>query len=571
MPDPHAPPAATTKATSAASGSGLFSPRTVELVQKSWGAVMPISEVAAKLFYDRLFELDPTVRPLFKPDLRDQKKKLMQTLAVAVDGLTNPAKLVPVLESLGARHAGYRVVDRHYDLVGAALLWTLREGLGEAFTVEVEQAWTEVYTVIADVMKRASAQAAPAPKPASALGFGQIGGPRPKEPAPAARTAVPGPIVKRGVVVPAPSASAIYEISPDSAPIAGRTLVGLAEPGATDQPLSKHTVELVQRSWAVVMPIADAASLLFYDRLFELDPTLKPMFKSDIREQRKKLMQTLGVAVDGLSNLAKLIPVLQNLGVRHAGYRVLDRHYDLVGEALLWTLREGLNDAFTAEIEVAWTEVYTLIAGVMKQAAAEHGSAHDEAASPASTPTIRERASSPSMDDDAATLQYDPIQLPHDGTRPAASPSAVEPSFAHEQFSLVDSTRSPRVAIRAPSVETPVPRGVTLPASGQEMTVKLTVKLDSPLVLPAQEPRAAESTSPGLALGLALATMCMLASMGVAGAFALGASRPGEAPHLAILVGVPVALLVLTLAAFGLGYAWGKGRTPAPVANQPPR
>src|SRR6185369_3640916 len=102
---------------------------------------------------------------------------------------------------------------------------------------------------------------------------------------------------------------------------------------------------------------------------------LRSMFKSDLASQKKKLMQTLGVAVDGLNSLDKLVPVLQALGVRHAGYMVQDAHYDTVGEALIWTLGEGLGDAFTADAQAAWRAVYRLVATVMKEAAAAHAGA----------------------------------------------------------------------------------------------------------------------------------------------------------------------------------------------------
>lgn len=136
-----------------------------------------------------------------------------------------------------------------------------------------------------------------------------------------------------------------------------------------------RTVELVQASWARVVPIADTAATLFYGRLFELDPGLRPLFKGDLGAQKMKLMQTLGVAVDGLSNTAKLVPVLRSLGARHVGYRVADRHYEVVGEALLWTLRQGLGEGFTPEVEAAWVEIYGLVASVMKQGAAERRAA----------------------------------------------------------------------------------------------------------------------------------------------------------------------------------------------------
>jgi len=95
---------------------------------------------------------------------------------------------------------------------------------------------------------------------------------------------------------------------------------------------------LVQESFAGIAGIADDAAVLFYQRLFELDPSLRPMFRGDMAEQRKKLMQMLTAAVKGLDRLDQLVPVVQDLGRRHAGYGVEDRHYDTVGAALLWTL-----------------------------------------------------------------------------------------------------------------------------------------------------------------------------------------------------------------------------------------
>jgi hemoglobin-like flavoprotein len=128
---------------------------------------------------------------------------------------------------------------------------------------------------------------------------------------------------------------------------------------------------LVQESFAAVMPIADDAAALFYRRLFELDPALERMFKGDMTEQRRKLMQMLTAAVKGLDRLDQLVPVVEDLGRRHSGYGVADAHYDTVGAALLWTLEKGLGNAFTPEVKDAWIAVYGLLAGTMKNAAKE--------------------------------------------------------------------------------------------------------------------------------------------------------------------------------------------------------
>ena len=127
--------------------------------------------------------------------------------------------------------------------------------------------------------------------------------------------------------------------------------------------------QMVQESWQQVVPIADTAASLFYGKLFELDPSLKPMFKGPMPEQGKKLMQMITVAVKGLDDLGTLVPAVQALGRRHGGYGVQDAHYETVATALLWTLGQGLGDRFTPPVQEAWTITYTVLADTMKQAA----------------------------------------------------------------------------------------------------------------------------------------------------------------------------------------------------------
>jgi len=129
--------------------------------------------------------------------------------------------------------------------------------------------------------------------------------------------------------------------------------------------------ELVQKTWVMVVPIADKAAELFYGRLFELEPEYKVMFKNDMTEQGKKLMKTINIAVEALNDVEPLVPTLKQMGADHAGYGVKDRDYNVVGAALLWTLEQGLGDAFTDEVRNAWGAVYDLLASVMKQGAAE--------------------------------------------------------------------------------------------------------------------------------------------------------------------------------------------------------
>ena len=137
-----------------------MTPQQVQLIKQSFAKVAPIAGQAADLFYGRLFEIAPQVRPLFKGDITAQGQKLMSTIALAVGSLDKLPELVPIVQDLGRRHAGYGVKDEHYDSVGQALLWTLDKGLGADFTPEVKEAWTAVYMVLADTMKGAARQAA---------------------------------------------------------------------------------------------------------------------------------------------------------------------------------------------------------------------------------------------------------------------------------------------------------------------------------------------------------------------------------------------------------------------------
>ena len=133
--------------------------------------------------------------------------------------------------------------------------------------------------------------------------------------------------------------------------------------------MTPKQIALVQGSWTKVQTISDAAAKLFYHKLFSLDPSLKSLFKGDMAEQGAKLMAMIGFAVQGLSRLDRIVPGLQALGRRHAGYGVQNRHYAIVASALLWTLKEGLGEDFTPEVSDAWSAAYELLSGTMQEAA----------------------------------------------------------------------------------------------------------------------------------------------------------------------------------------------------------
>jgi hemoglobin-like flavoprotein len=135
--------------------------------------------------------------------------------------------------------------------------------------------------------------------------------------------------------------------------------------------MTEDQKKLIRSSFAQIAPNAQAVAAQFYERLFILDPTLKPLFKGDMADQGRKLMAMIGVAVAHLDRLDEIVPAVQQLGARHAGYGVPNESYDTVGAALVWTLAQGLGEDFTGEMAAAWSDCYAIISAVMQQGAAQ--------------------------------------------------------------------------------------------------------------------------------------------------------------------------------------------------------
>src|SRR5512141_1324271 len=133
--------------------------------------------------------------------------------------------------------------------------------------------------------------------------------------------------------------------------------------------MNAQHIQLVQESFAKVRPIADQAAETFYQRLFEIAPEYRSMFKHDMKKQGAMLISTLGLAVGSLNNLEAILPAVRSLGQRHAGYGITAEHYQPVAEAFLWTLDHYLGEAFTPKLKDAWVEAYLTLAGAMIEAA----------------------------------------------------------------------------------------------------------------------------------------------------------------------------------------------------------
>jgi len=133
--------------------------------------------------------------------------------------------------------------------------------------------------------------------------------------------------------------------------------------------MDERQIDLIRTSFAQVVPIKTQAAAMFYARLFEIAPPLRGLFRGDMEEQGAKLMAMLATAVANLDRLDKIVPAVRALGARHATYGVQDADYGPVAEALLWTLGQGLGEAFTPETEAAWVAAYAVLAGQMQEAA----------------------------------------------------------------------------------------------------------------------------------------------------------------------------------------------------------
>lgn len=144
--------------------------------------------------------------------------------------------------------------------------------------------------------------------------------------------------------------------------------------------MTSAEILLIRESFRKVAAIADQAASLFYARLFELDPSLRALFRGDMSEQGRKLMTMIGMAVGGLDRLDQLVPAVRQLGLRHAGYQVREAHYETVGEALLWTLERGLGPDFTPATKEAWAKVYGVLAETMKAGARDGAHQRDRIA-----------------------------------------------------------------------------------------------------------------------------------------------------------------------------------------------
>ncbi|MEG4916632.1 MULTISPECIES: globin domain-containing protein [unclassified Microcoleus] len=298
----------------------------VELLEQSFEKIKPRADEFATTFYDNLFKLYPEVKPLFaNTEMEKQQKKLINSLVLVVENLRSPEALGPVLNALGGRHVGYGAIANSYPAVGEALLMTFEEYLQEDWTIEVKQAWIDAYGAITALMLKGA-----------------------------------------GVETTPEEVQLETEIIPDKP-------VNIAANHPLESVPEKEpelAVDVLESSFDKIKPRADEFAASFYENLFIAHPEYKPLFAHiELKIQQKKLLNALVLVVENLRSPEALGPVLNALGGRHIGYGVIPKYYGPVGDALLMTFEQYLQEDWTPEVKRAWTDAYRTISGLMLKGA----------------------------------------------------------------------------------------------------------------------------------------------------------------------------------------------------------
>jgi hemoglobin-like flavoprotein len=298
----------------------------VELLEQSFDKIKPRADEFAASFYEKLFTTHPELKPLFATtDRAKQQKKLISSLVLVVENLRSPEALGPVLKALGGRHIGYGVIPKYYRPVGEALLSAFEQYLQQDWTMEVKQAWIDAYGAITALM------------------------------------------LKGGGVETTPEE---VQLEPEIIPEEKVTLAANHQLESVPEKEPDLAVEVLESSFEKIKPRADEFAASFYENLFLAHPEFKPLFANiDIEKQQKKLINALVLVVENLRYPEALGPVLNALGGRHIGYGVIPKYYRPVGDALQMSFEQYLQEDWTPEVKLAWTNAYRTITGLMLKGA----------------------------------------------------------------------------------------------------------------------------------------------------------------------------------------------------------
>ncbi|MEG4166658.1 MULTISPECIES: globin domain-containing protein [unclassified Microcoleus] len=298
----------------------------VEILEQSFEKIKPRADEFATSFYEKLFTTHPELKPLFATtDMAKQQKKLISALVLVVENLRSPEALEPVLKALGGRHIGYGVIPKYYGPVGEALLSAFEQSLQQDWTPEVKLAWTNAYRAITALMLKGA-----------------------------------------GVETTPEEVQLETEIIPDK-PV---SLAANHQLESVSEKEPELAVEVLESSFEKIKARADEFTASFYENLFIAHPEFQPLFAHiDLKIQQKKLLNALVLVVENLRSPEALGPVLNALGGRHIGYGVIPKYYGPVGDALLMTFEQYLQEDWTPEVKRAWTDAYRTITGLMLKGA----------------------------------------------------------------------------------------------------------------------------------------------------------------------------------------------------------
>ncbi|QIR36328.1 globin [Tolypothrix sp. PCC 7910] len=316
----------------------------VEVLEESFNKVKPRANEFTASFYENLFQAYPEVKPLFaNTDMVTQQKKLLNSLVLVVENLRNPEALSPVLNALGARHVGYGAIAKYYGPVGEALLITFEQYLQEDWNLEVKKAWLDAFTAITALMlKGAGVDNVPTID---------------KSEKSQQQAAATKPIEQK------------LDRNPKIEP---------SKPIVTEIPESESSelpVEILVSIFEKIKPCGDEFAASFYENFFQACPEIKPLFnKTDMETQGKKLLNSLVLVVENFRDPQALAPVLNALGVRHIAYGATAKYYKPVGEALLVTFEQYLQEDWTPEAKRAWLNAYRAITALMLKGVGQQSS-----------------------------------------------------------------------------------------------------------------------------------------------------------------------------------------------------
>lgn len=310
-------------------------PLNVELLEQSFQQIKPQADKFAASFYENLFIAHPEVKPLFANiDMATQQKKLLNSLVLVVENLRNSENLGIVLNTLGARHVGYGAIPKYYPAVGEALLISFEQYLQQDWTPELKQAWIDAFRAITFQMLKGANE-----------NYEDV------------------QLEDKGVISEKQAVTATITQTP---------------PKIEEVPNSEALalpIDLLENSFAKIKPRADEFVASFYENLFIAHPEMKPLFANiNMATQQKKLLNALILVIQSLRNPEVLESVLNSLGGRHVGYGAIPKHYPAIGEALLISFEQYLQDDWTIEVKQAWISAFKTISAQMLKGAKEESS-----------------------------------------------------------------------------------------------------------------------------------------------------------------------------------------------------